>query len=168
MEKDIRAVAKDHALKRLNRRECSSRDIYLHLTKKGIPSDIASTVVEDLKKLNLINDERFAKLLTREQASRGKGPYVIRQKLKDKGITLDLGQMKILSEEVTNTTELDSAKNLVMRKYPEAWKDKKDTARALQTLLRRGFSYSVAREALSSPATDDLSPELPEIDDEEN
>jgi len=154
-EKDVRSLAREYALRKLDRRECSTQDILRHLTRKGIPPETASEVLSSLTQLNLVSDERYAKLLTREQAARGKGPQVIRQKLREKGIHLDLGQTKALAEAVTQTSELESAKALAARRYPEAWKDKKEMLRALQGLMRRGFSYSIAREALACPETEE-------------
>lgn len=143
-EADSFKRARQIALRRLERRECSSFDIQRHLVQKGVTSEIAAQVLSHLKELNLISDERFAKMLTREQAARGKGPYYIQQKLKEKGISFDLNQVKSLTEDVTETSELDAAKKLIERKYPQTWKDKQHV---IQGLIRRGFSYSVAREA---------------------
>ena len=150
MEKDIRVFARECALRRLDRRECSTQDVIRHLVQKEVPSDIALEVVSHLQTLNLISDERFARLLAREQALRGKGPHVVRQKLREKGIQLDLEKIKTLIEEVSLTDELTAARALLARKYPDAWQDKKQELKALQALVRRGYSFSVAREALAS------------------
>lgn len=147
-EKDPYPSAKEHALKRLERRECSSQDIYQHLIQKKVMPEIATRVVSDLTKLKLINDERFARMLTREQASRGKGPNYIRQKLRNKGVSLNVDQIREISEETTHLTELDAAKAILERRYPRAALDRKEAMRAFQGLLRRGYSFSVTQEAL--------------------
>jgi regulatory protein len=149
-EEDFLTKARRHALNRMNRRECSSQDIYQFLIRKGIPSEIATQVVQDFKKNQFINDERFAKMLTRQQVARSKGPNYIRQKLRDKGIQLKPDQMNDLIEEVSETTELELARQLVLRKYPRAHLDRLEANRAFQALIRRGFSYSIAREALNA------------------
>ncbi len=148
LEKDPDKSAKEYALRRLDRRECSAKDIYRHLIKKGVSSQVASHVVSDLVASNLISDERFAKMLTRAQVSRGKGPQVIRQKLREKGISLELSEVKAVSEEVGQMTELQAAQAVLERKYPRAAEDRAEANRAYQALIRRGFSYEVAQESL--------------------
>ncbi len=142
-------LAKELAFKRLSRRECSTANMKQFLLTKGISPETIIIVLEELKALNLINDERFTKILTRDQAARGKGPYVIRQKLKEKGIQIDLAKMKELTENLTQTSELDAAIAIVKRRYFDSKNDKKVHARAFQALLRRGFSFSIALEALA-------------------
>ena len=147
-ENEIYRIGKEHALRRLGRRECSSRDILGHLIKKGIPEALAGEVVSELVSSSLISDARYARMLVREQAGRAKGPAAIRQKLREKGIQLELSEIKSLLSEVTEVSEVDMARALIERKYPNAQKDKVEARRAFQTLLRRGFSYEVIKEVL--------------------
>ena len=150
-----KATAKTHAFNRLSRRECSSKDIYTHLVRKGASPETANAVVSELVEKELISDERFAKMLIRHLSSGGKGPSVIRQKLKEKGISMDLPKVRELTQDLTATSELDAAKKIAERRYPKAIADPgqsavdpKEKNRAIQGLLRRGYSYSVAKDAL--------------------
>ena len=140
--------AKQIAFSRLDRRECSSQDIYRHLIKKGVSSEIASAIVSELMASNLIDDLRFTRMLARQQAANGKGPNVIRQKLREKGIQIELAKVREITEEVTQIKELDAAKAILERRYPTAALDRRESVRAYQALLRRGFSYSVVQQAL--------------------
>src|SRR3954466_11645940 len=55
---------------------------------------------------------------------------------------------RTLMRDAADTTELAVAKGVVSRRYPRAGEDPAVAKRALQALLRRGFSYEIAREAL--------------------
>ena len=147
-EKDPRVFARESALGRLGRRECSAKDILQSLLRKGVDKEIATSVVEELVEREMISDERFAKMLTRHLCSRGKGPQVVRQKLREKGIMYELDKIQELMLDLTQTTQLDAAREIVGRRYPDSATDKKEAARAFQALVRRGFSFQVAREAL--------------------
>ncbi len=151
-EQDSYRRAKDLAARRLSRRECSAHDIRQYLIRKGIPSEMSARVVEEFVKLNFISDERFAAMFTRDQVGKGKGSLQIRQKLRIQGIHLDALQAKTLTEESGQKTELELARALLERRFPllacSGSPDRKEVHRAIQMLLRRGFSYSVAREAL--------------------
>jgi len=142
-------TAREYALQRLNRRECSSRDIEQRLVRKGISKDTVKKVVTELEEASLLSDARFSKMMIREQAARGKGPLVIRQKLKQNGIDLSVEQIKAISAEYGESKELEVARQMVARKYPNFATDKATMNRALQALLRRGFSFSDAKKLLS-------------------
>ena len=142
------SAARDFALRRLDRRECSSQDIYRHLLKKKVSPEVSSKVVSDLVVAGVINDERFAKMLTREQATRGKGPQLIRQKLRAKGISLSVEQIQAIRGEVTQISELDTALALLERKYDRESDNPNEIRRAFQALVRRGFSFALAQEAV--------------------
>lgn len=146
-EDDYR-IGKEFALQRLGRRECTAKDIERHLIRKGISEDTARQVVIELVAASYISDERFSKMLIREQIQRGKGPRAILQKLKEKGVRIELEQIKALSTEVSTVTELESARAILERKYPNAQSDRKAANRAFQALLRRGFSYTVIKDLL--------------------
>lgn len=147
LQDDYRA-GRDLALKRLGRRECTAKDIERHLLSKGVSTEVALRVVADLVSATYISDERYSKMLVREQAQRGKGPRVILQKLKEKGVKIELEQVKVLSQELGITSELEAARAILERKYPTALSDRKVANRAFQALLRRGFSYGVIRELI--------------------
>ena len=63
--------------------------------------------------------------------------------------------------ELTQTTELDAAREIVGRRYPDSGKDKKEAQRAFQALVRRGFSFQVAREALKARSADGCHEDIP-------
>ncbi len=147
---DPKTEARQAALRRLDRRECSTGDISQSLKRKGFSSDVISEVVQELVERKYIDDEKYARILVREQTLRGKGPNWIRMKLKTKGITTERRAVETLIETAANTSELEVAQGLVARRYPEAKSDPATGRKAIQTLLRRGFSYDIARRAIQA------------------
>jgi regulatory protein len=147
-EKMLLQAARECALKRINRKECSSTDIYRNLIKKGFPVSIVESVIQDLVSESQINDTRFASLLVRQQLRQSKGPHVIRQKLQHQGINLPAHEVSQLVCENSEQSELEMASNWVQRRYPKAHEDQKEKAKAIQSLVRRGFSFSIAYQAV--------------------
>lgn len=147
---DQLALARQTALRRLDRRECSTGDISECLRRKKFPADIITQVVQELVDRKYINNEKYSRIVAREQTLRGKGPNWIRMKLKQKGIVAERGAIETLIQEVTETSELDTARAVLCRRYPQARANPVIGKKAIQALLRRGFSYGVAREALAS------------------
>jgi regulatory protein len=149
-------LAKSIALKKLSRREHSAYELSQFLIKKGTSPELASQVIRRFQEIKLIDDERFAKIVASQQASRGKGINFVRQKLKSKGIHLESGVLQRLSQETSELNELERAGHLIARRFPKAHQDRKEASRALHFLVRRGFSFTTAREALklAKDATD--------------
>lgn len=155
--------ARQCALQKLDRRERSSYEVLQYLKEMKFADEVAQQVVKDLCELNAINDERFARVLVRDQAYKGKGSQFIRQKLREKGIQLDPDQIREWVEESTQKTELTLAIEIVQRKYSKAVQAaasktyldcRKEKARAIRGLLRRGYTYSTACDALRAPIVD--------------
>jgi regulatory protein len=111
---------------------------------------VIAETIQELVELKYIDDEKYSRIMVREQALRGKGPNWIRMKLKTKGITTERRQVEELLENAAQTSELEVAKSVVVRRYPNAHLDPVVGRKAIQTLLRRGFSYDVARQAIAA------------------
>lgn len=141
--------ARNLALRRLNRSECSSQELRSYLQRKGVTKEMASDVVRALIEQKLVDDERYTRILARQQALRGKGSAYISMKLKTKGITAPRSQVSHILDEVTDQSELERACAIVERRFPLAWSDRQEAARAVQALVRRGFSFEIARAACS-------------------
>jgi regulatory protein len=147
------AEARGLALNRVSRKETSAREISEYLRKKGVEPDLVERLVRELIADHLVDDDRYARMMIRHQALRGKGPAYIQAKLRDKGIALDNRTIAALQGELTGTSELESAISVVRRHYANAADDKIAAARAYRALLRRGFTGEIARQAINSSAT---------------
>ena len=147
-EDDAKKWAHEWALRRLGHSEISESEMMRYLKRKKIPADIAERVVADFVGRGYISDERYAAMMARSQLGSGKGPGALRMKLMQKGVKLDRTAMKELVDAVEGFDEEASALAIVERKYPDAGQDQKQGARAFQALVRRGFSFDVARRVL--------------------
>lgn len=147
-EAEVRREARELALRRLSLREHSGRELETYLKRREIPGTIAAETVAQLAEEKLVDDRRYARAMTRSQAVREKGPSYILQKLRQKGVHIELGEVRELFGETSDRSELELARHLVERRYPRAAQDQKELRRAYAALLRRGFSGEIVRKAL--------------------
>lgn len=138
------------ALNRLDRREHAAGELISHLKRKGIEEQLAQEVVGRFVERGIIDDQRYSRILTRMQVLRGKGARFIQLKLREKGVRLELGQVQALVDEVSEVPEIENARRLLERRYPNAKQDRAERSKAFQTLVRRGFSFDLARRAIES------------------
>lgn len=140
--------ARELALKRLTLREHSARELEVYLERRGFSVEIIESTLALLMKEKLLDDRRYARSLTRSQALHEKGPGYIHQKLQQKGIRIELSEVRSLFNETSDRDEMEMARSLVERRYPRAHEDEAVLRRAYSALLRRGFSGEIARKAL--------------------
>ncbi len=137
-------LAKERALKLLGYRERSAFEIHRKLRDSGFPEAVSSAVVQRFTEIELIDDERFASAWTRSRRAGGYGERRIARELAEKGIAPDLIAAVLEADDGTNET--DRAVFALRGKMP---RDKADAQRLIKRLLGRGFSLSVARDAVS-------------------
>lgn len=77
---------REAALRILDHSDNTSAELTRKLLKKGYGRETVMSVVESLRRVDLLNDERFAASYVRIKTEAGKGPVWIRQKLAEKGI----------------------------------------------------------------------------------
>jgi regulatory protein len=139
--------ARQLALRRLTVREYGSNELKSYLNRKGISEEVAAATVESLCQEKWIDDQRFIRTVTRAQAGRGKGPLAVAHKLKQKGITADLNDLRTHFEESVGESEDEISRRWLERKFPEGFPSTpagaRDRARAYAGLIRRGFSAEV-------------------------
>lgn len=143
-EQEVRELA----LKRLSLRENSAHELEIYLKRKEIPTDLIADTLATLIKEKLLDDRRYAQEMTRSQTARDKGPGYILQKLHQKGVRIELAEVRTLFGESTDHSELEMARKFVERRYPRAQEDEGELKRAYAAILRRGFSSEIARRAL--------------------
>jgi regulatory protein len=131
-------------------REKLSEDFRSATRKSNLdPSDI-DAAIKRLLELSFLDDKRFADSLSREMAEfRHFGPRRIYMELIKKGIPKDL------AKETTDNIEhsFDESLDEVLKKYLKKCKNvprEKVYNRALGFMIRRGFSYDQAKNALQA------------------
>jgi regulatory protein len=145
------------ALWYLNRFDCSVQKLRTHLggviRRRGgdVPALLAhvDALLERYRASGLLNDERFAKNLSRQLTDRGKSRRAIVQKLRMRGIAAS-----VVDDVVPKSaeSELEAARALVKRRRlgpfrPEAER-LENRRRDLAALARAGFDHGTAARAL--------------------
>lgn len=135
------------AIRRLSTREYSSHELAAYLKRKGFSREDIAEVIAALVSRKFLDDSRYAKAMTRYQVGRGKGPTYIRSKLMQKGVKLEASKVNDLVNEVSEKSQLEVAREIVERKYPNFAADRAIASKAFQALVRRGFGFEIARQA---------------------
>jgi regulatory protein len=154
-----RGTAKDRALRLLGVRWRSREELRRRLGQAGFPPEEIERALEDLERVGLVDDERFAREAVRDQTSRRlAGNRAVRAALREKGID------QVVAEEAIQAAgdEAERAHELAVRRAtrmaalgPEA------AARRLYgVLLRRGYGHEVAREACKAAIAEAFGPAL--------
>jgi regulatory protein len=144
-EAAVKAKAMSIAKDKINRKECTSQDIYQTLIKKKFSIEVAQITISYCEDRGLIDNNRFTRMLVRQSANRGKGSGWIQQKLREKGIEISREEIQKLINELAETPEFNMIQNIIQRKYPLAFTDPKEKNRALMALMRRGYSYETIK-----------------------
>ena len=140
-------TALDKALTHLTATQKTEREIRDFLTKKGYLPAIAEYVLEKLRGYNFVNDGEYAKAYVTATSSK-KGERLIRMELRAKGIA-DADAADALAE-IDEEAQISSAK-AVREKYMRGkTADAPTLQKAYRHLLSKGYSFDVAKSALSS------------------
>lgn len=148
------ADARSLALRRLSVREYSAIEMVRYLKRKGVEESDAEALVAELVKNGLIDDRRYAAVVARSQGLKGKGPMQILAKLKQKGVSLELDEVRRLYGENFQEDESEAIQKILKRRYPGYQYDKNQQRRAYQMLMRRGFSPDAIIRCLKVPIDD--------------
>lgn len=90
---------RESALRILDHADNTSAELIRKLLKKGYGRENVDSVVNALRKADLLNDERFAVSYARMKTEEGKGPFWIRQKLNEKGVPPQILDRALLEAE---------------------------------------------------------------------
>lgn len=147
----------------LNRRDRTVAEMRTHLCKRGIRDGVAEAAVEELGAQGYLDDERFARLFAQDKRHLEQwGNDRIRRALSGRGIPEDVADA-VLAQEAPAATwgtesapdagvepgELMRALTLLERRFPGGLNGRRESDRALAVLLRKGYEYELAVDALS-------------------
>lgn len=136
----------NYVLKFYSIRPRSKKELLDWFKRKEVGEETQKFISEKLKKLNLINDEEFAKWWIEQRISyRQVGRKVLDLELRVKGIDRET-IVRLLDCYIVGETEIDMARKLVEKKLKTLSSRKTLTPnRYLLTpiLVRRGFSWDV-------------------------
>lgn len=143
------ALVFNRVLRFLSFRPRSEKEVLDYLRKKGVGEETQKMVIDKLKKLEFLNDERFASwLLEKRSCDQPRGKNQLKIELLRKGIDKETAD-DILTQR-TEEEELSLAKKLITKKLfrlanlPPEEKRKK----LYSFLVGRGFEWEIVKEAV--------------------
>jgi len=143
-------TAKSQAFKYLSYRDRSKKEVALYLEKKGHTPSVTQTTLQELEKLNYINDERFAMEWGRWRVEVKRfGKKRLQHELSAKGVSSSIIETA-LTDLYDSHPEQDLALACANKKLASLYglEPEKKSRRLAQYLQRRGFSADIIYETL--------------------
>ena len=132
----------------LSHRPHGTKELVKKLCEKGHEKESAEKACDRLLELGLLNDEEFARMLANELYERkGYGTKRIKQELIFRGIEREIAENAIESLDIDTQTRIIL---VIKKKYLNKLNDEKGIKRAVDGLIRLGYSYSDIKTALNS------------------
>lgn len=138
------------AIQYLAHRMRSEQEVKNHLKQKEVDETVIQEVIHRLYNLKYLNDEEFAYAYIRTQINTtDKGPTVIKQELREKGIVGDL--LEKVMQEFSHEMQYSKVQQLLMKAQKKQRNDSQYLfeQKLKQSLTRKGYSFSVIEEAIS-------------------
>jgi len=155
--RDPAEVAREICLRQLAVRPRTRAELAAALGRKGIPDDVAATVLDRYDEVGIIDDQAFARAwVTSRHHGRGLARRALAGELKRKGVDPD--SVREALTEVDDGDEEHTARELVARRLRVETKAAPDAVfrRLVGMLARKGYApglaIKVVREALAARA----------------
>lgn len=139
------SLAKARALRIINTRPMSRREMYDRLISKGETPENAELCADWLCDMGLINDRSYASSVVRHYAAKGYGASRIKQELKRHGLSRELWDEAL--------EELPEQDDYIIRFLRSRLNDPEDRAQVKKVsdaLFRRGYSWEQIKHALNN------------------
>jgi len=153
---------KQRALRVLERRDVSRKELVTKLTDKGVSPEEAGEAADWLERLGVVDDARYAGIVVRHYMAKGYGKARIQNELYRHGIGKELWE-EALSQYREPKETID---RLLRAKLKSAAPDRAELKKATDALLRRGFSWreiSAAKDRVLGRRDDEESIEIEEF-----
>ena len=139
------SLAKARALRIINTRPMSRKEMYDRLISKGETPDNAELCADWLCDMGLINDRSYASSVVRHYAAKGYGASRIKQELKRHGLSRALWD-----EALEEMPEQDDYIVRFLRSRLNDPKDRAQVKKVSDALFRRGYSWEQIKHALNN------------------
>ncbi len=139
------SLAKARALRIINTRPMSRREMYDKLVSKGETPDNAELCADWLCDMGLINDRSYAASVVRHYAAKGYGVSRIKQELRRHGIDRELWD-----EALEEMPEQDDHIDRFLRSRLTDPEDRAQVKKVSDALFRRGYSWEQIKHALNT------------------
>ncbi len=145
------SLAKSRALKIINARPMSRKEMRDRLIEKGEDPDNAELCADWLCEMGLINDESYAGSVVRHYTAKGYGITRIRQELKRHGVPRELwdGALEEMPEQG------DKIERFIRARLTDA-DDKAQITKISNALYRRGYTWDEIKHAINNVKSEDL------------
>jgi len=140
-----RSALKEKALNLLSRKPHSRRELERKLREWEAGEEESAAICDRLEELGYLNDESYAALVVRHYGAKGFGEKKLRDELYRRGIPRDLWDAALEQAE----DPADAIDAFVAKKLAGKTPDRKELEKVSAALLRRGYSWSDIRDALS-------------------
>jgi len=142
------------AFRHLNRRERTCREMREHLFKRGIEPPVLEAAIQELTGHGYLDDGRFARVFAQDKRALSEwGSARIRRELVARGVDREHIDDALAAHEdwaQPAEAELERARALMRRRFPDGARTRRDRERALAVLLRKGYEYDLAARVLGS------------------
>jgi regulatory protein len=136
------------AYRYLSRRERTVAEVRAHLQARDLGAGLAEEAIDTLTGQGYLDDRRFARLFVQDKRELEQwGDERIRRGLAARGVEPELAEAAI-SENGGYGPELERAVALLRRRVPNPEPDRRGRERALGLLMRRGYDYELAADAV--------------------
>ena len=139
------SLAKARALRIINTRPMSRREMYDRLVSKGETPDNAELCADWLCDMGLINDRSYAASVVRHYAAKGYGVSRIKLELKRHGI-----DRALWDEALEELPEQDDYIERFLRSRLTDSEDRAQVKKVSDALFRRGYSWEQIKHALNN------------------
>ncbi|HEX2701992.1 MAG TPA: RecX family transcriptional regulator [Solirubrobacteraceae bacterium] len=152
-DKDPLTDALARCYSHLARREHSAAELRDRLERARIDAKTAEQALAIVIEQGYVNDERYARLLAEDRRNiDGWGVARIRDRMQRAG--LDRGLIESTLSSFDEASECLAATDLLRRRFPMPPQNARERQRAFALLVRQGFGYEVAYDALRRHTAD--------------
>jgi regulatory protein len=131
----------------LARREHSAAELRERLGRARVDQETAEQAIAIVIEQGYLSDERYARLLAEDRRNiDGWGVVRIRERMQRAG--LDSGLIESTLAPFDETSECQAAVELLRRRFPTPPGNAREQQRAFALLVRQGFDYEVAYDAI--------------------
>ena len=144
---DVKAV-RLAAADLLSRRAWTQTELTRRLVRRGAPSEVAVSVVEDMVGRGYVDDAAYARHFVDTRLARGYGAARLTADLRARGVASAL--IAAALESVDTAAQVDQARAVAKRRLPALRRvaPERTAARLRDHLLRRGFPATVVMRVL--------------------
>jgi regulatory protein len=137
------------AYRQINRRERTVNEVRGHLLERGVEMGVTDAVIEELREQGYLDDGRFARVFVEDKRALEQwGEERIRRGLQARGIDRELAEQSLGTAVPDEAGEFDRARALLERRFPEPSRERRSRERALGLLVRKGYEYELALDAI--------------------